>query len=151
MSFSWLNSSSSSISFSPSSSLLSVLATRHIFGDVSPRHAVFSTSHASLRRFLSFLQRHRRLASRVINCQLLKLVSGYVFTSLAVKLAPLHPAVIFTPPQPAVNLRPSCWPSNSPLSAKRSSSTPAGGRIHPPPPSGHLPCPCWRSNVPIPA
>ena len=59
-----------------------------------------------------------------------------------------------------------CWRSNSPLSAQRSSSTPAGGRIYHPPPSGHLPSllavkctpprptvilyPCWRSNSSLP-
>ena len=55
--------------------------------------------------------------------QLLKLVSRYAFTLLAVKLSPFRPAVILH----------TCWRLYSPPSAQRSSSTPAGGQIHPSP------------------
>ena len=45
--------------------------------------------------------------------------------------------MLLTPPHPTYILYPSCWRSNSPLSAQRSSSTPAGGQIHPSPPGSH--------------
>ena len=91
--------------------------------------------------FRTNFPRQCRFASRVINCQLLNLFrSRYMLTLLAVKLSPLHPSVILTPPHPAVIFHPSCWRSNSPLSAQQSSSTtPGGGQPHPSPPSGHLP------------
>ena len=83
--------------------------------------------------------------------------SGHPPPLLAVKLTPLHPAVILHP----------CWQSNSPFSTQRSSYTPASGQTHPSPPSGHPPPllavkltplhpaiilhPCWQwqSNSPL--
>ena len=85
---------------------ITVLGTPHNFVDASLRHVVLSTCHASPRCF--FKKNYRVIeVSRVINFQLLKLVS--TLTLLAVKLSPSplsgHPppllAPILTPPHPS--------------------------------------------------
>ena len=116
------------------------------------RHRLFTS------RVILFKNRHKKF--HIINCQLLKLVQcqyalqpaptpprsqsppllvmisqpppgGHPLTYplLVVKLPPSRQAVILHP----------CWRSNSPLSAQRSSSTPAGCQTHPSPPSSHPP------------
>ena len=99
--------------------------------------------------FRDFPPRHRRFPSRIINFQLLKLVSRYALTLMA------------------VNLSLSTQRSSSPLPTQWSSSThPAGGQTLPSPPSCHsLPLlatnltpnhpavlfhPFWRPTSPLP-
>ena len=99
--------------------------------------------------FRTNFPRQCRFASRVINCQLLNLFQRrYMLTLLAVKLSPLHPSVILTPPHPAVIFHPSCWRSNSPLSAQRSSSL-LVANLTPPHPAVIFYPSCWRSNSPL--
>ena len=84
-----------------------------------------------------------------VNFQLLKLISTLIRTHTAGDKPYSSP--VSTQRSYSTQFHPFCLQSNSPLSAQRSSSTPAGGQPHPSPPSGHIPPHLLQSNPPNPA
>ena len=121
---------------SPSLEVEAVLGTRHIFVDAScclidalrvttVFLVIFSTSSTFcvMRHTFSALRTCFLIRNHTAGGQTLPSPpSGHPH--------PSHPADIF---------HPSCWRSNSPLSAQRSSHPVDGGQPHPSPPIGHLP------------
>ena len=75
--------------------------------------------------------------------------SGRIDPSPPSDYPPVLLAANLTPPHPAVIFHPSCWQSNSPLPAQRSSSIPAGSQTHPFC-SAVILHPSWWSNSPLP-